>query len=71
VDVPDHLSLEHLRGKGLQPGEKAQPQVGTPAPSGRCVHTSIALLCSTRQLCDTSSLRGKGLQPGEKAQPQV
>ena len=27
VDVPDHLSLEHLRGTGLQPGEKAQPEV--------------------------------------------
>lgn len=27
MDVPDHLSLEHLRGKGLQPGEQAQPEV--------------------------------------------
>ena len=27
VDVPDHLSLEHLRGQGLQPGEQAQPEV--------------------------------------------
>ncbi len=27
MDVPDHLSLEHLRGTGLQPGEKAQPEV--------------------------------------------
>ena len=26
VDVPDHLSLEHLRGQGLQPGEQAQPE---------------------------------------------
>ncbi|CAL5228914.1 g12137 [Coccomyxa viridis] len=32
VDVPDHLSLEHLRGTGLQPGEKAQPE--EPANSG-------------------------------------
>lgn len=27
MDVPDHLSLEHLRGTGVQPGEKAQPEV--------------------------------------------
>ena len=27
MDVPDHLSLEHLRGTGLQPREKAQPEV--------------------------------------------
>jgi hypothetical protein len=27
VDVPDHLSLEHLRGRGLQPGEQPQPEV--------------------------------------------
>ncbi len=27
MDVPDHLSLEHLRGAGLQPGEQAQPEV--------------------------------------------
>ena len=33
VDVPDHLSLEHLRGQGLQPGEQAQPEVcSTPLP---------------------------------------
>ena len=31
MDVPDHLSLEHLRGTGLQLGEKAQPEVGAPA----------------------------------------
>ena len=44
VDVPDHLSLEHLRGLGLQPGEQAQPEVcyalemfRQPLPIASCV----------------------------------
>ena len=36
VDVPDALSLEHLRARGPQPGEQLQPEVrrGTFAGSG-------------------------------------
>lgn len=31
VDVPEKLDLEFLRGRGLQPGEEAQPDIPEPA----------------------------------------
>ena len=31
VEVPEKLYLEPLRGKGLQPGEEAQPEAPSPA----------------------------------------
>ncbi len=31
VDAPDTLDLSHLRGCGLQPGEKELPEGDTPA----------------------------------------
>jgi ubiquitin carboxyl-terminal hydrolase 5/13 len=33
VDVPDTLSLEHLRGTGPQPEEELQPKASFPRPS--------------------------------------
>lgn len=34
VDVPDRLSLEALRGRGVQPGEELQPEEDAPAAAG-------------------------------------
>lgn len=32
VDMPDELDLSMLRGKGLQPGEEALPELAAPVP---------------------------------------
>lgn len=34
VDVPDQLDLEHLRGRGPQPGEELQPEDAPGAAAG-------------------------------------
>ena len=47
VDVPDQLDLEHLRGRGPQPGEQLQPEDAScsaaAAPGGSSAPVAAAL----------------------------
>ena len=49
VDVPDQLDLEHLRGRGAQPGEELQPEDAPGAAAGP-VGASDSAPAATQQL---------------------